>query len=273
MPLRGSSRAPEFDGDATELVRFFEDVKILCEDAELYSDAERIKWATRYASHSEVELWSTLALRSGTDWPAFMAEVKRFYPGAEDDDHKYMRLDLDRLVVAQASIPMSLRRELGEYIRKFTVIASFLEKKGRLSKGEREDKFLAGFHPVFKGQLMTRLTLAYLEHHPDDPWPTDRVVQHASFLLAGVSMATPEVVLSLTPLSAPPPIRQSQKCHHMSLVSHGFRGENYDSTSAVVTTWVTNERDCRSTQHFLRSQQLLHVYRCFELSEYPSGIK
>ena len=194
MPLRGSSRAPEFDGDATELVRFFEDVEILCEGAELYSDAERIKWATRYASRSEAELWSILASRSGADWPAFMAEVKRFYPGAEDDDRKYIRSDLDRLVVAQASIPMSSRRELGEYIRKFTVIASFLEKKGRLSKGEREDKFLAGFHPVFKGQLMSRLTLAYLEHHPDDPWPTDRVVQHASFLLAGVSMATPEVV-------------------------------------------------------------------------------
>ena len=46
----------------------------------------------------------------------------------------------------------------------------------------------------------------------------------------------------------------------MSPVSHGFRGENCDSTSAVVTTWVTNERDCRSTQHFLQSQQLLHVY-------------
>ena len=76
---------------------------------------------------------------------------------------------------------------LGEYIRKFTVVASFLEGKGHISKGECEAKFLSGLHPTFKAQLMNRLTLAYLEHHPDDLWPTERVTPHASFLLSGSS--------------------------------------------------------------------------------------
>ena len=107
-----------------------------------------------------------------------------------------MRTDLARLVEVQATGTMTSRRDLGEYVRKFTLIASFLEKKGRLSKGEREYKFVEGFPTVFRAQLIARLSLVYLDHYPEDPWPTDCVIQHASFLLTGSS----------TSLYAPPPI-------------------------------------------------------------------
>ena len=80
---------------------------------------------------------------------------------------------------------MTSRRDLSEYVCKFTLIASFLEKKGRLSKGECKYKFVEGFPTAFRVQLIARLSLTYLDHYPEDPWPTDRVIQHTSFLLTG----------------------------------------------------------------------------------------
>ena len=205
MPLRGTSRAPCFEGDPQELQQYFEDVELLCEDVQLFADEDRIQWAVRYARHEDAELWSTLPSCAGADWSTFKAEVTRFYPGAEEDDRKYLRTDLIRLVEAQAAGTMTSRRDLGEYVHKFTLIASFLEKKGRLSKGEREYKFVEGFPTAFRAQLIVRLSLAYLDHYPEDPWPTDHVIQHASFLLTGSSTSSyaPPPIASPLPLHTP----------------------------------------------------------------------
>ena len=61
MPLRRSSKAPKFEGDLADLVQFLEDVEFLCEDAQLSSDEDYIKWATHYASRDEAELWKTVS--------------------------------------------------------------------------------------------------------------------------------------------------------------------------------------------------------------------
>ncbi|KAG6326846.1 hypothetical protein ID866_12242 [Astraeus odoratus] len=81
---------------------------MLCKDAEIDTPANKIKWVCCYASCDEAELWATLPAQQGNDWDAFIKEVKAFYPGAEDDDHKYICADLDRLVTTQAVVPMSL---------------------------------------------------------------------------------------------------------------------------------------------------------------------
>jgi len=231
MPTRGSSKAPKFEGNPADLLRFFEDVEFLCEDAELDAGADRIKWAVRYTSRDEAELWEVMPSRAGDDWEAFKDDVLTFYPGAKDDDRKYSRADLDRLAAVQAEVPMVSRVTLGEYIRKFTVIASFLEKKKRISKGECDIKFLEGFHPTFKAQLLNRLTLAYLDHFPDDPWPSDRVIHHAAFLLAGTAMATPgRVTASPEPRSVSMPAPTVVKKEYYST------GSSYAPAAAATQT-------------------------------------
>ncbi|KAG6325761.1 hypothetical protein ID866_13328 [Astraeus odoratus] len=107
MPLRGSSKAPKFNGDAIDLAQFFEDVEMLCKDAEIDTPANKIKWACCYTSCNKAELWATLPTRQGNDWDAFIKEVKAFYPGAEDDNRKYTCTNLNGLVAAQAAVPMT----------------------------------------------------------------------------------------------------------------------------------------------------------------------
>ena len=103
MPLRGSLHVPHFKGDPHELQQYFADVELSCKDTQLFADEDRIRWAVHYARHEDAELWSTLPSRAGADWSAFKAEVTRFYPGAEEDDRKYLHTDLIRLVEAQAA--------------------------------------------------------------------------------------------------------------------------------------------------------------------------
>ncbi|KAG6325952.1 hypothetical protein ID866_13137 [Astraeus odoratus] len=177
MPLRGSSKASKFDGIAIDLVQFLEDIEMLCEDVEIDTPDDKIKWACHYASHDEAELWVTLPAQQGNDWNAF-------YPGAEDDNHKYTCINLNGLVTAQAAVPMASHGMLSEYIRNFTHIASFLKKRKKISQGEQEVKFLNGFHPTFKTQLLNRLTLVFLDHYLDKPWPMKDIIAHTMFLLS-----------------------------------------------------------------------------------------
>ncbi|KAG6331364.1 hypothetical protein ID866_7723 [Astraeus odoratus] len=176
---------------------------MLCEDAEIDTPDDKIKWVCRYASHDEVELWVTLPARQGNDWNAFINEVKAFYPGAEDDDRKYMHADLNGLVTAQAAVPMASHGALSEYIRNFMCIASFLEKRKKISQGEQEVKFLDGFHPTFKTQLLNRLTLVFLDHYLDKPWPMKDIIAHVMFLLMGSSARTSKIECMSTEPQAP----------------------------------------------------------------------
>ena len=64
-----------------------------------------------------------------------------------------------------------------------------------------------------------RLSLAYLDHYPEDPWPTDHVIQHASFLLTGSSTSS----YAASPTALPLPLRThaasptpSHELSHMS---------------------------------------------------------
>ncbi|KAG6326549.1 hypothetical protein ID866_12540 [Astraeus odoratus] len=134
MPLRGSSKAPEFNGDAIDLVQFLKDIEMLCKDVEIDIPANKIKWACCYTSCDEAELWATLPTQQGNDWDAFIKEVKAFYLGAEDDNHKYTCTHLDGLVTAQVAVPMASCGMLSEYIQNFTCIAPFLEKRRKISQ-------------------------------------------------------------------------------------------------------------------------------------------
>ncbi|KAG6326212.1 hypothetical protein ID866_12877, partial [Astraeus odoratus] len=62
-------------------------------------------------------------------------------------------------------------------------ISLFLAHKDRLSSIERNRFFLEGFHPQFRADLLSRLSLMDLNHYPDDPWATDEVLAQAKYIL------------------------------------------------------------------------------------------
>ena len=62
MLLRVTSRAPCFEGDPQELQQYFEDVELLCEDAQLFADEDRIRWAVRYVRGVSIDVLTPTGL-------------------------------------------------------------------------------------------------------------------------------------------------------------------------------------------------------------------
>ncbi|KIJ15053.1 hypothetical protein PAXINDRAFT_12312, partial [Paxillus involutus ATCC 200175] len=188
MPLRGSRDTPKFDGRSpAHLLRFFEDIEILAEAAQINDEAAQIKAAIRYANLDEAEVWQTLTAASGGDWDAFVVAVKDLYPGCEGADH-YCHADLQYLVQDYRAKAMRSQDELGEYRRKFMKISAPLIANKKLADTERDAFFLDGFPRAIADRVRHRLSIIRADLHPDEAYPMEDVMDAAKFLLTGAAL-------------------------------------------------------------------------------------
>ncbi|KIK33774.1 hypothetical protein CY34DRAFT_18163 [Suillus luteus UH-Slu-Lm8-n1] len=84
MPIRGTDRAPKFDGKTAQLRDFLETYDQHADDANLQG-LDRITQLLRYLSSDDRELWSGLPQAKLSDYDAFIREVREMYPGWEGD--------------------------------------------------------------------------------------------------------------------------------------------------------------------------------------------
>ena len=104
MPIRGSDKAPKFDGTAENLLAFIEDYEACADDANLVG-GDRIKGIIRYLPNSERALWSGMPEAKLSDYNAFIKEVKEMYPGCEGEK-RYAVSDLQSVTRKHAALPM-----------------------------------------------------------------------------------------------------------------------------------------------------------------------
>jgi hypothetical protein len=203
MPIRGTDSAPKYDGSTENLIAFIDDFEDLADQAGLQG-TDRIRGIIRYVPTSERELWSETPEAKGTDYGAFIKEVKRMYPGCEGD-RRYAVADLQTIARNQASKSMYSVKELGDYQRAFLKVARALIDKDRIGKAERDRIFLEGFPSDIQAQTRTRLMIKFPDHHPQDPYPFNDVVAAAEFLLPGIGVAgtVPAATPALSPGFAP----------------------------------------------------------------------
>ncbi|KAJ8594380.1 hypothetical protein M405DRAFT_729842 [Rhizopogon salebrosus TDB-379] len=153
MPLRGTPTAPKFDGNPRELIRYFEDVEQLA-DAAALTDVQRIKATLRYIHRDDAETWEILPEVKAGDFDKFCEAVKELYPGCKEDK-SYMRDDLKNLVANQAKKTMHSQDDVGDYLRKFRRISTYLISNNRLADPGRDRMFLEGLHQEY---VMTQST-------------------------------------------------------------------------------------------------------------------
>ncbi|EIN07619.1 hypothetical protein PUNSTDRAFT_16640, partial [Punctularia strigosozonata HHB-11173 SS5] len=94
------------------------------------SDRNKINASLRYLPHLEARVWkSTNAFTDATkSWAEFKEEVIKLYPSAAIEGQT-TRGDLEALVRARAASVITSRAELGEYNRRFKVLADDLLQK------------------------------------------------------------------------------------------------------------------------------------------------
>ncbi|OJA08726.1 hypothetical protein AZE42_13525 [Rhizopogon vesiculosus] len=146
MPLHNTPTTPKFDGTPRDFVRYFEDVSELLNATNITDKGKRIKAALRYIHRDDAETWETLdeATAPSPNYENFVKAVKTLYPGCENDK-RYMRADLEFLVTEQATKSMQSQDNVGEYLRIFQKISTFLISKKRLAETEHDCLFLDGF--------------------------------------------------------------------------------------------------------------------------------
>lgn len=134
MPVKTHPTAPRWDGKASRLSDFLEDVKALA-DTNRLPDADAIKAALRYAPSEDSEAWQYTDGSLASSWAAFVSDVLALYPGATDRQ-RYTFRALETLVSEQATVPMQTPSDLAQFYRRFLVASGFLVKTGRIGTSE-----------------------------------------------------------------------------------------------------------------------------------------
>jgi hypothetical protein len=93
MLIRSTDSAPKYDGSTENLLAFIDDYEDLADQAGL-GGTDRIREIIRYVPTSERELWSKMPEAKGTDYGAFIKEIKRMYPGCKGD-RRYAKVTAD----------------------------------------------------------------------------------------------------------------------------------------------------------------------------------
>jgi hypothetical protein len=189
LPLRGSSKAPKFDGTTSLLISYIDDVDSLIAAANIADDAQKIKIALRFADEDEAEGWRLLtqATARPPDYAAFITAVKDLYPGCADGC-RYGLSDLQYLVHENHGKVMRNRSNLGDYHRSFRKMATPLIAARMISDLSVDEWFLDGFHPDFAKQVRARVLSTDNTLHPFSVLKIEDVLKAATFLLTGASL-------------------------------------------------------------------------------------
>jgi hypothetical protein len=142
MPGPGSSKAPSFNGETSELLEFLELFEDLASSCGL-TDADKCKMVVRYVNLETKRFWVTLTGYESKDFGTFKANIIGQYPGAAKGA-RYTIRDLECVILNSAESDVSTEMELVEYYRQFRPIAVWLVANSKMSERERDRYFWQG---------------------------------------------------------------------------------------------------------------------------------
>ncbi|EIN13159.1 hypothetical protein PUNSTDRAFT_59508 [Punctularia strigosozonata HHB-11173 SS5] len=188
MPARGDRSAPVFR-QASDLPGYLEELERLFTEHNITDERQKIDHAIRYLPYDEARIWrSAEAFTDVTkSYADFRKEITDLYPGTALEGQA-TRADIESLVSARAATPIRTRTELGEYNRRFKVIADDLRKKhnGALfSENDANDLFLRGFTGDLRDRLLRCLQTALPTHNFELAYPRATVFKEADAILSG----------------------------------------------------------------------------------------
>src|SRR5271154_859664 len=202
--LRGMPEAPTFNGIATHLNRYFQEIDHLYSSRGIRpTDEQKIHQTKMYLDYDTCDLWDILMPPSTSQaipgqaptvpvwtWNTFKDAVRKYYPGS-DDDRLYSVNDLEQFVCNTATKGVCSRDELGKYYWKFSLISHYLRSHGYLSQFGLDCLFIRRFGDATRARIEHRLSIVEPDHHLDDVYSMDLVFNAAQFLLSGSSLLTP----------------------------------------------------------------------------------
>ncbi|KIO13856.1 hypothetical protein M404DRAFT_18120 [Pisolithus tinctorius Marx 270] len=259
MPLRHSRDAPWFSGCASDLFRYFEEVRSLCERENCFDDQEWVKWVCWYASSEVSDSWYQF-VEDRLSWPEFVVAIVRLYPGSWKMDQQYSRNDLYSLVDSQARREIRTEEELMNYRLYFLDLATFLRVSKQLEADKLEDLYVQGFDKEFRREIIRKMRHDDRQRHSDDPWP----MEQGSTELSGYIECKKVPKLVSTSRAQPPSLSKKTKSEDRSparLVEAAAAtcfetGEFSLSTNRILTTELQEAVELKQVEPALVEEPL-----------------
>ena len=230
MPSVNSREAPRFSDDVTGFDSFFDEVEELAGPARAnLSEADKIKWAVRYAG-SEAESWKCLECygKAATTFATFRTQVLTCYPQLSAD-RRYTHSNLTRLLDRFSDLQDMDKSDLGKYLRKFLSITSYLINESRLLDRERDAAFLRGFPQPIRNCILARLSIKKPDVIPGDGYTFTDVQAAALFVLEAGGITPPQANVQ-----AQVPIMKSEPAEQGSV------GELIQAMSSLTRVFTAN---------------------------------
>ena len=142
MPGAGSTKAPTFTGNSSDLLEEFEEFECLACSCGV-SDQDKCWLVLRYVDTTTKNFWVTLPGYEAQDYNLFKEEIFKKYPGSAKGV-RYTYWDLEHVVIAAAELSISTEVELLQYYQQFSPITIYLMKQGKLSTREHNMGFWEG---------------------------------------------------------------------------------------------------------------------------------
>ncbi len=198
MPIRTSKEAPRFQGVASSLQRYLEDIEMICEDRQRSGAAELIKWAIYYTDEKSSETWTATkdALTEPNTWEDFKKAITEIYPEAQPD-RRHTIAALRAITDRYSAQAIMSETSLAEYHREFSATAQYLISKHRMTRREASILYMSAFASGIRPDITTRLTIKCPDVRPDDGYDLKEMNSAAQFVISSRHKFTLKTVLLL----------------------------------------------------------------------------
>ena len=211
MPMAKCRDAPTFSADASGFETFFEDVEELAVRANI-NDAEKIRWATRYAG-DKAKAWKYVdCIANTTDanpatFAQFKKEVLLCYPHISST-RRHTIGDLERLVSSTREIRGMTRQSFGDFYRDFLTFTTYLITKERLSLREQNTMYLRALPPPIHSAILHRLEIKKPDVLPDEGYDFQDMYDASLHVLSAGDVGSDRFDTSATPVPKIEPVEQ-----------------------------------------------------------------
>ena len=184
MPIRSDRTAPLFDkARPREFTRFFKDLEILFERANVNQEADKKKYVLHYVDFETEQVWRWIPAFSDTikTYADFKDEILGFYP--EVSEHIYSISNIQALISNRQQLGISTVSDLQDFHFQFLTITQWLINRRHLCDLEQRRSYIQAFPPTLLQSVLSRLQLKSPDRHPDIPYPITDIYEAAQFIL------------------------------------------------------------------------------------------
>jgi hypothetical protein len=207
MPICTSKEAPRFEGAASGLDHYIEDIELLCADHQKLGDAELIRWAIYYTDEKSSDTWTATrdVINNPKTWEDFKKAIQDIYPEAQPN-RRHTISALCAITDHFQAQGVNAETVLAEYFREFSSTTNYLVSKHRMTKRKASILFISAFPREFRADITTRLTIKCPDIRPDDGYDLKDMDSAAQFVISSRPAIALLAATTLPTPMPPPPV-------------------------------------------------------------------